>query len=138
MIGVGIDQRHELGDLRGVEQLRLEAVAARPRPAAVEFGPALVGGGDLDAPDRVEGAERRELLDRPLRQARHRARRVVLEDQPRRVRGRAAGLEERSLVDDHDLVPAALGEMVGDAGAGDTGPDHDDAGGLGRRGHLAS
>ena len=61
------------------------------------------------------------FVDRPLRQARHRPRRVVLEDQPRRVRGRAAGLEQRALVDDHDLVPAALGEMVGDAGAGDAG-----------------
>ena len=86
-------------------------------------------GGRLRAP---------ELLGRPLCQARHRPRRVVLEDQPRSVRRRAAGLEQRPLVDDHDLVPAALGEVVCDAGAGDAGPDHDDAGGLGRRGHLAS
>jgi hypothetical protein len=62
----------------------------------------------------------------------------VLEDQPGRVRGRAAGLEQRALVDDHDLTPAALGQVVGHAGAGDAGPDHDDAGGLGRRAHLAS
>ena len=35
-------------------------------------------------------------------------------------------------------LPAALGQVVGHAGAGDAGPDHDDAGGLGRRAHLAS
>ena len=136
--GLRIEQRQRVGDLRGVEQPRLEAEAARPRPAAVELGPALVGRGDLDAAHRVEGAERGELLDRPLRQARHRARRVVLEDQPGRVRGRAAGLEQRALVDDHDLLPAALGQVVGHAGAGDAGPDHDHAGGLGRKAHLAS
>ena len=73
-----------------------------------------------------------ELLDRPLRQARHRARRVVLEDQARGVRGRAARLPERSLVDDDDLLPARVGEVVGDAGAGDPGADDDDARGLGR------
>ena len=118
-----IDQPQQLGDLRGVEQPRVEPEAARPRPAAVELGPALLGGGDLDAAHGMEGVQRGELLDRPLRQARHRARRVVLEDQPGRVRGRAAGLPQRPLVDDTISLPAALGEMVGDAGAGDAGAD---------------
>jgi hypothetical protein len=73
----------------------------------------------------VEGVDLDQLRDRPLRQPRHRARRVVLEDQAGRVRRRAAGLEQRPLVDDDDVLPAALGEVVGDAGAGDPGAnDH--------------
>jgi hypothetical protein len=47
----------------------------------------------------------------------------VLEDQARGVRGRAARLEERALVDDDDLLPPTLGEVVGDARAGDPGAD---------------
>jgi hypothetical protein len=122
-----VDEPQQPGDLRGVEQPRLEPEAARARPAAVELGPALLGGGDLDAAHRMEGVQRGQLLHRPLRQARHRARRVVLEHEPRRVGGRAAGLPQRALVDDDDLLPAPLGEVVGDARAGDPGADDDHA-----------
>jgi hypothetical protein len=79
------DERGQLGDLPRIEQPRVEPVPARSRGPAVELGPALVGSGDLDAADRVIGADLGELGDGPLRQARHRPRRVVLEDQPRRV-----------------------------------------------------
>jgi hypothetical protein len=43
------------------------------------------------------------------------------------VRRGAAGLPQRPLVDDDDLIPSTLGEMVGDAGAGDAGTDDDHA-----------
>jgi hypothetical protein len=120
-----LDQRDQLGDLRGVEELRVEPVPARARPAAVELGQAFVGRGDLDAADRVVGVVRGQRLDRPLRQARHRARRVVLEDEAGGMRRRATGREQLPSVDHDDVLPASLGEVVGDAGAGDPGAnDH--------------
>ncbi|HEX5901361.1 MAG TPA: hypothetical protein VFY32_18310 [Solirubrobacteraceae bacterium] len=98
-----IDQPQQLRELRGIEQPRLQAEAAGPRPGAIELGPPLVRGGDLDAAHRVEGVQCAQLLHRPLRQARHRVRRVVLEHEPRRVRRRAAGAPQRPLIDDDDL-----------------------------------
>ena len=63
----------------------------------------------------------------------HHVRRVELEDQPRRVRRRAAGLQQRPLVDEDDVGPALPGEVVGHAGAGDAGPDDHHTGGSGQR-----
>ena len=60
-------------------------------------------------------------------EARHRLREVDDEHQAGRVRRGAAGLEEGSLVDDDDVRPPELAEVVGDAAAGDAGPDDRDA-----------
>jgi hypothetical protein len=83
-------------------------------------------------PRRVD--QRHELcqLDRLLGEQRHRARRVVLEHEARRVRRRAARLPERALVDEHDVGASELGEVVGDAGACHAAADDEDAGGSGR------
>ena len=60
--------------------------------------------------------------------------RVVLEHEPGRVRRRAAGLPQRTLVEKDDAVPALLGQVVGNARAGDPAADDHHAGGAGKRG----
>ena len=49
------------------------------------------------------------------RKARHGLRRVELENEARSVRGRAAGLKQRSLLDDDDIPPTEFRQMVCDA-----------------------
>ena len=60
------------------------------------------------------------------------ARVVGHEHAARGVRGRPAGRRDRPLVDDDDVAPAALGEVVGDRRADDAGTDDHD-GGLARQ-----
>ena len=108
---VGVDERDALGDLGRRQQRRVEAVAARAAVAAVELGPPLLGRRDLDAADRVVAGQPVELeagqqVDRRPRELGHRVRRVELEDEPGRVRRRAAGLPQRALVDDHEVGPS--------------------------------
>ena len=93
----------------------------------------LAGGGDLEAADRVEARqavvlERAEQRDGVLRQPGHRARAAELEDEARGVRGRAARLPERTLVDEHDVGAAELGEVICQTGSGDAAADDDDVG----------
>ena len=58
-------------------------------------------------------------LNRIARKARHGLRRIELENETRGVRGRAAGLKQRSLLDDDDIPPAEFRQMVRDAATGD-------------------
>jgi hypothetical protein len=115
------------------QQLGRQPERQRPPVAPVQLVPALGSGGDLDAPDGVEARHAVELeageqTDRLLREAGHRVRRVVLEDQSRRVRRRAAGLPQRALIENDDVAAPEQREMVGHAGAGDATADDDDAG----------
>ena len=58
--------------------------------------------------------------------------RPQLADQPGGVPGRAAG--QRTLLEEHDVGPPELGQVVGDAAADDPAADDDHAGALGRAG----
>ena len=51
---------------------------------------------------------------------------VGQEDEVRGVAGRAAGVGQRALVEQHDVAPAEPGQVVGHAVADDAGADDDD------------
>ena len=127
-----VDQRHERPDLLGREQRGGQPEGLRTAVAPVQLLPAGGGRGHLDAADGLERAERAEELDRLLGEQRHRRRRVVLEDEARRVRRRASGLPQRALVEQHDVAAAELGQVVRDAGPRDAAADDDDARGGGQ------
>ena len=91
----------------------------------VQLLQALLGARDLDAAALREDAELLVLAHALERELRHLLRVVDREDEVRRVAGRAAGVRERPLVDQHDVAPAELGEVVGEAVADDAGADHD-------------
>ncbi len=72
---VRVDQRVQRRTLGGGEQPALDPPGLRPAGLAVQVGPALGGGGDLEATDRVEGpaaadAAGAELLDGVARRTR--------------------------------------------------------------------
>ena len=54
-------------------------------------------------------------LNRIARKARHGLRRIELENEARSVRGRAAGLKQRPLLDDNNIPPAEFRQMIRDA-----------------------
>ena len=58
----------------------------------------------------------------------HRLRWVDLEDEPRRVGGGPAGLEQRPLVDDGHVPPPEPGQVIRHAAPGDAGSDDDGPG----------
>ena len=66
-----------------------------------------------------------ELLDRVSGEARHRFRRVGLEDETRCVRCRTPGQRQRALIQHGNPVPAAGGEFIGQICAHDAGADDD-------------
>ena len=72
------------------------------------------------SPSSVERCVQR---DRLLRDPAHHARAVRLEGEPGRVRGRAAGLEQRTLVEHEHVGLAELGQVVRGARADDPGAD---------------
>lgn len=100
-----------------------EAVAA----LSFQVGEAFGGPGDLEAADRFGAGLAVELhacpeLDSAACEAGHGLGGVDLEDEAGRG-GRAAGLEERALVDDDDFAPAEFRQVVSEAAAGDAGAD---------------
>ena len=133
-----VEQRRETYALVGVEQ----PGALEPPRLGVAVAPAQVGKtsrgrGNLQAADLSEAplpVERQPavLRDRVLRELGHRLRRVGLEHETRRVRGRAAGRVQRPLLEHRDVGPAPGDELVGERRAHDPGPDDHD---LRRRSH---
>ena len=57
---------------------------------------------------------------------RHHARDIDLENEAGGVGGRAAGFEQGTLFQDHNVLPPQLPKVVGDTGTGDTGTDNND------------
>ena len=104
-----VEQRDPLGRLLGGEQLGvLDPVGTRPPPTAVELGHPRLARGDLDPADPVPAGlavdvELGVQADGILCDPAHRSGPVRLEGQPGCVRGRPAGLEERSAVDHEDV-----------------------------------
>ena len=126
---------------RGSGRRRRRAAARAPRRARSARRPARSprrgsppGAGrrrlsGLDAmrtlPTRANTPSSRVELDRVAAEAHHRRRRVERGHEARGVVGRAA--RQLALLEQQHVVPAGPGEVVGDAGAGDTAADHHDA-----------
>src|SRR5512134_1539297 len=111
----------------------LDAEAPRHRRLALEHDPALRRARDIDAaaalPSGREAGfllERRVELRAVLAHARHRAVGAHLPHKPGRVPCRAAG--EASLLEQHDVAPAELRQVVGDARPDDPAADDHDFG----------
>ena len=130
---VPVEHGEELRALICVDGMGFDAVGPVPTGPSVQILQPLFGRGDLESADGQERAatvgagERREFLDRVLRELGHRLRGVRGEDESRRVRGRSAGNHQRALLDDERIGPAQLREFVGEIGADDAGSDDDDS-----------
>ena len=107
---------------------RLDAPRLRRRHPAPELLHPLLGAGDLDAAALGEDVELAVLARALGRERRHLLRVVDREDEVRRVSGRAAGVRQRPLVEEHDVGPAQPREVVGEAVADDAAADDDGAG----------
>jgi len=126
-----VEQRDLLRGLGGREQLGpLEAVGAREPQPALQLPQPRLRRRDLDPADPVPGrlavaVQRAVERDRLLGDPAHHPGAVRLEREPRRVRARASGLEQRTLVEHEHVALAELGEVVGGARADDPGADDD-------------
>ena len=80
------------------------------------------------------GLEPSIQLRRVAREPRHVHALTQLSDQTRRMPGGAA--RELLALEQHDVAPAELGQMVGDGAADDAAADDDDPGVLGKIGHA--
>lgn len=94
----------------------------------LEIFPPLWGGGDLHATHRVEARMPVELQlrvppDGVLRELGHRLGGIGLEHEARGVGGGSARLEQRSLIEDHQVPPAHPRQVLGYAAPDDAGPD---------------
>ena len=121
----------------GGEQVAFHAPGEAVAVLAFEVGEALGRPGDFHAAD-LAGARfaiEHHLgpeIDAMACELGHGFGCVDLEDEARRVRSGAAGLEERALIDDDDLVPSEFRQVVGHATAGDSGADYHHLGMLGQ------
>ena len=128
----------------GATRIDLEAEGPRHRGAALQLLEPLGVGGDREAAALQEagrlaglGLERRHRGCVVYCASRVRfGGRAQLADEPGRVPGGAAG--QPLALEQHDVAPAELGQVIGDRGADDAAADDDDArmGGQGR-GHSA-
>ena len=112
---------------------RVDAPGLGEALPSMELPKAVIGQGQLEAAHLVEAPrpvelERARLLDGVAGELGHGLGAVRLEHEPRRVRRRAAGREQRALLDDDDVGPAAQDELVRDRTADDAGSDDRDAG----------
>ena len=125
----GIEQRYLLRGLGGGEQFGpFEPVRAREPEPALQLPHPSLGRGDLDpahpvparfAVDVQRRVERHRLLGDPT----HHPGAVGLEREPRRVRARTPGLEQRSLVEHQHVGLVELGEVIRGRGADDARAD---------------
>ena len=126
-----VEQRIERLGLGGIDHPRLdiEDLAERDHPG--DFGQSLGGARDLQRAVLLEaGVLSGLLLQRPVEdraiaaQLGHRVGGAQLGDQPGGMPGGAAG--EFAALENDDVGPAQLGEMIGDRTADDTAADDDD------------
>ena len=130
------EQGDQRPGLARAEQVGLEAPARSVAVSALEVGEPLGGPRHLQTAHAAGAGlavqlQPGEEVHRAAGEGGHRLRGVDLEDQPRRVGGGPAGLEEGPLLEDGDVPPSELGEVPGHAAPGDAGADDD---GLGVRG----
>ena len=142
---LGRHQREELLRLVGRDQLQRQPEGLRPARLPAQLLHPLLGRGEPDpaafGPARVEVGllpDPPVEVDRVHHHLGQRDRAAQLPDQPGRVEGRAGG--ELVAVDEDDVVPAQLGEVVGERGAADAAADDHAAGRVGELSarHLAS
>ena len=121
-----VDERDELLHLGGCHEPHVVHTPrlrrGHPPPQLLH---ALLRAGDLDPAGVGEHAELVVLLDAVERQRRHLLRVVDRVDEVRGVAGRAAGVGQRALVDQHEVGPAEPRQVIGEAVAHDAGADHD-------------
>lgn len=139
---VGRSQRELLLCLLGRQRMQLEVKASRRRRHALELAPALLGGGEPQAADRLPfsclaglGLELAVELGAVLHQAREVALAAQLADQAGGVPSRA--VRQPGLLQHQHVLLAELAEVIGDGTAHRTAADHDDAG-LARQAHARS
>ena len=129
---LGRHRRKEPLRLLGRDQLERQAEGLGPAGLAAQLLHPLLGRGEAERSDLVPAgleadlvAERPVEVDRGHHHARERERAAQLADEPRRVEGRAAR-QVRALAE-HHVVPAELGQPVGDRATPDAASDHDRA-----------
>src|SRR5581483_8415329 len=121
-----LDVRDELAHARRRDELAaFDPPRLRGRHAPAKLLHPLLGPRDLDYPDLGEHAPLAVLTDRLGGQLRHLLRMVDREDEVRRVTGRAARVRQRPLVEEHQIAPAEVREVVHEAVADDAGADDD-------------
>ena len=121
-----VDVRHELLDLgRGDQARAVDAPCLRRSHTAPELLQALFGPRHLDAAALGVHVHRAVLALRLEGELCHLLRVVDGEDEVRGVARGAARIGQRALVDEHDVRPALLREVVGEAVADDAAADHD-------------
>ena len=133
-------QREKVARLGGAQNVRLDAPATAVPSLSFQIGEPFRRPGHLQAAHGLGARNAVELQPRPqvdgvASKARHRLRGVDLEDEARSVGRGAAGLEERALVDDDDVPPPKLCQVVCDAATGDPRANDDRPGAL--RHHTA-
>ena len=110
-----VDVRDELLDLRrGDERHGLDAPRLRGSHSPAQLLHALLGARDLDAAALREHVHLLVLPHALDGELRHLLRVVDEEDEVRRVPGGAARVRQRALVEQDDVRPALLGEVVGE------------------------
>ena len=118
-----VDEGDELLDLGGAEELGVDSPGAGAGHAALQFLPALLGAGDLDAAG-VDAALYIAVLVRRLHaEEGHLLVVVDREDEVGGVAGGAAGVGERALVEEDHVLPSEPGQVPGEAVADDAGAD---------------
>jgi len=127
----GIEERHPVAHLVRADQLGPDAPGPRGRYPSGELLDPLGPARHLDAAAGGEGAELLVLAHRVRRQRGDLLGVVHREDEVGRVAGGAARVGQRPLVQQDEVPPAQLGEVVDDGVADDPGPDDDDLGPVG-------
>ncbi len=122
--GAVVQDRDVALDLFWCQQVALQAVAQRHPLLALQFLPARRRRRHLNPTHLVDAllagvVQRLEQVHRVPGELRHHLGIVGLEDQPWRVRGRAAGFKQRPLVQHQDVMPTKLGQVIRRAAAGD-------------------
>ena len=139
---VGADERPAPARFLRRDHFHLDAEAARHRREALQLVHALGGAREAHAAGTAEARrlprlrfERLVEVGAVLRELRQVLRRAELADEPGRVPRGAAG--DVATLEEHDVAPAELRQVIRDAAAGDPAADHDDTR-VGRRGTHAS
>ena len=127
------EHREEVPRLGGAENVGLDAPATAVPSLSFQIGEPLRRPGHLQAAHGLGARNAVEFQPRPqvdgvASEARHRLGGVDLEDEARGVGRGAAGLEERALVDDDDVPPPKLCQVVCDAATGDPRANDDHSG----------
>jgi len=123
-----VDEWDELLDLAGSDQRHgLDSPRLRRHDPACELLHSLLGPRDLDPAGLDEHVQVLVLAHTLERQRGHLLGVIDREDEIRGMAGRAAGVWQRTLVEQRQLAHAEPGQVIGDAVADDPGADHDDA-----------